>query len=222
MIRVTPRPNTSTPRVLIFAPRTLIAAVLGLILCGCGDSGATSAGGSGGVGGLGGLGGRAGNGGGAALERRMFVTSTAQSGALGGIEGADALCAQQATEAGLEGEFRAWLSTTSSSVAERLMPEEDARYVLVDGTLLATSWEDLLDGSIAARINLDASGQTRSGDVWTGTLATGASYEVDDCEGFTSTMGTGLCGTTASSGSLWTENATPFCLSQLRLYCIEE
>ncbi len=198
-----------------------LLGVFGGLFCACGDSGSPSAGGAGGDGGVGGEAG-GGAGGGTVAGRRMFVTRTAQNGDFGGIDGADALCAREASEAGLEGDFKAWLSTLSSPVGERLAPAEDAPYVLVDGTLVAMGWDDLLDGSVAARIDLDASAQRLSGDVWTGTLATGESYELDDCEGFTSNMGRGLCGTTSSTGSAWTENAVPTCSTVLRLYCIEQ
>lgn len=206
----------------ILSARLALAASLTFLLGACGDSGT----GSGGSGGEAGMGGEAGGGAGGTApgaERRMFVTSSSQDGDFGGIEGADALCSALAAQAELEGEFKAWLSTLSSSVAERLAPAEDARYVLVDGTTAATSWEDLLDGSVAVPIDLDESGTRRTGDVWTGTLSNGEAYSIDDCDGFTSgTEGTGLCGTTSSAASFWTENSNPTCSTQLRLYCIEQ
>ena len=96
-------------------------------------------------------------------------------------------------------------------------------YVLVDGTIVANDWDDLVDGSILAPINLDASGMVRAGEVWTGTLATGASYPSDDCAAFTSgTTGVALCGATNSTTATWTENITPACSTLLGLYCIEQ
>ena len=89
--------------------------------------------------------------------------------------------------------------------------------------MIANDWDDLVDGSISAPINVDASGQTRTGDVWTGTLATGASYLASDCDGFTNgTTGMALCGTSSSPTSLWTQNIVPSCSSVLRLYCFEQ
>lgn len=155
-------------------------------------------------------------------ERRVFVTSTVQTAALGGIAGADELCAAQAAGADLEGDFKAWLSTISSSVSQRLA-HSTVPYVLVDGTMVASDWEDLVDGALLAPINLDANGQVRTGDTWTGTLATGASYLTDDCAAFTSaSAGFALCGAVASMTVTWTENITPACSSGLRLYCIEQ
>ena len=156
-------------------------------------------------------------------EWRVFRTATVQNANLGGIAGADAICAAQALGAGLEGEFKAWLSTIGSPVADRVT-QSVGPYVLVDGTLVANDWDDLVDGSILAPINLDASGVERAGEVWTGTLASGASYPDDDCAGFNSvgTTGVALCGATNSTTATWTENITPACSTQLGLYCIEQ
>jgi hypothetical protein len=155
-------------------------------------------------------------------EWRIFITNTVQNADLGGLDGADQLCVAQAADAGLEGDFKAWLSTRLLSVSNRLV-HADGPYVLVDGTPVANDWDDLVDGSIRAPINLDANGELRGGDTWTGSLATGASYTADDCAGFTSgSDGTALCGTSASTSATWTQNITPVCSTGLRLYCIEQ
>jgi len=156
------------------------------------------------------------------LERRIFVTSSVQNADFGGLDGADALCASEASAAGLEGTFKAWLSTMTSSVSDRLIHSIEP-YVLVDGTLVASDWDDLVDGSILVPINMDASAQLRGGDVWTGTLPNGLPYTQGDCAGFTNgTDGIGLCGSTASTAGAWTASSTPDCSLGLRLYCIEQ
>lgn len=155
-------------------------------------------------------------------EWRIFRTATVQNANLGGIAGADAICAAQALAAGLEGEFKAWLSTIASPVADRVT-QASGPYVLVNGARIADDWDDLVDDSILVPINLDASGVMRSGEVWTGTLANGGSYPDDDCAEFTSgTNGVALCGATNSTTASWTENITPACSTQLGLYCIEQ
>ncbi|MGB5374686.1 MAG: hypothetical protein WBN15_12955 [Polyangiales bacterium] len=155
-------------------------------------------------------------------EWRIFRTATVQNANLGGTAGADAICAAQALAAGLEGEFKAWLSTIASPVAGRVT-RASGPYVLVDGTRVADDWADLVDGSILAPINLDANGVLRSGEVWTGTLANGTSYLADDCAEFTSgATGRALCGATNSTTATWTENIAPACSTQLGLYCIEQ
>ncbi|MGB5266094.1 MAG: hypothetical protein WBN30_05880, partial [Polyangiales bacterium] len=155
-------------------------------------------------------------------ERRIFRTDTNQSANLGGIAGADAICAAQALAAGLDGEFKAWLSTIASPVANRVT-QASGPYVLVDGTRVADDWSDLVDGSILAPINRDANGMFRSGEIWTGTLANGDSYPSSDCDSFTNgSTGTALCGASNSTTSTWTENITPACSTLLGLYCIEQ
>jgi hypothetical protein len=155
-------------------------------------------------------------------EWRIFRTDTNQDANLGGIAGADAICATQALEAGLEGEFKAWLSTIASPVADRVT-QASGPYVLVDGTRVADDWDDLVDGTILAPINLDANGVLRSGEVWTGTLASGFSYPSSDCAAFTNgSTGVALCGASNSTTSTWTENITPACSTPLGLYCIEQ
>src|SRR5262245_28339890 len=54
------------------------------------------------------------------IAKAVFATSTLQDGNLGGLEGADAICATRATAALLPGTFKAWLSTTTTSAASRL------------------------------------------------------------------------------------------------------
>ncbi len=180
-----------------------------------GDGGAAGTGGNGGAAGLGGNGG-------ALSGHRIFVTESEQSGDLGGIIGADAICASQAAAAGLEGEFRAWLSTAASPVGDRLVQSSEP-YVLVDGTRVADDWEDLTDGDIQAAINLDASGTIRGGDTWTGTLPSGEPYPGGDCEAFTSAViGMSQCGSTQFIDGRWTAAQTPSCAAVLRLFCIEQ
>jgi hypothetical protein len=210
-------------------PGFALALVLTLGCAGSatGGGGGTGAGGAGGGtggfgGGAGASGGSGGAGGGETAWSIVFITSTARTADFGGISGADELCATQAAEAGLQGVFKAWLSTASSSVADRLV-HSTGPYALVDGTVIADDWDDLVDGSIATPIDVDASGQTRTGDVWTGTLPTGDSDTFGDCEGFTSSAGgVALCGTSSSPTSLWTANIRPACSTVLRLYCFEQ
>ena len=159
----------------------------------------------------------------ASLDARIiFVTAARSNAALGGFDGADALCASEAADAGLAGEFRAWLSTLEVAAADRLM-QSSVPYERVDGTRIADDWDDLTDGSLQAIINLDASGLERGGDVWTGTLPDGLPYADSDCDGFTSgTVGVALCGTTQSVNANWTANQVPACNTVLRLFCLQQ
>ena len=155
-------------------------------------------------------------------DYEIFVTETVQDAALGGIEGADALCASQAAAAGLKGDFAAWLSTSTTAVAERVL-HSSCNYTLVDSTWVAYDWEDLTDGDIWVPINLDANGVIQDGDVWTGTEPDGSSYEGGDCSGFTSASSelVSLAGSTESNDASWTAEQTQACSTPLRLYCVQ-
>ena len=217
--------------------------IISLTLFGCGSSdGPGGTGGTGGDAGTGGVGASGGSGGSAGAagsggsggeagtggtidptERVVFVTTARQTADLGGFEGADGICAAEATAAGLEGEFKAWLSTLDVAAADRLV-QSTVPYVLVDGTRIADDWDDLVDNALLAPIDVDATGERRTGDVWTGTLPDGQPYPDGDCAGFTSATGStrSLCGSTASAGSAWSAAQTPTCNTSLRLYCFEQ
>jgi len=216
-------------------------ALLGLLACGSADPGTGGAGGNNGTGGNDGIAGHGGDGvtggsggdgatggdggnAGSPSDRRIFVTSAVQTAGLGGIAGADEICATEAADANLQGEFKAWLSTTSSSIVDCLS-HDGGPFVRVDETIVANDWADLVDGALLWPINLDAMRQPRTGDVWTGTLPTGESYLNDDCTTFTSessTVGQALCGSSTSATTTWTNNQPARCSSTLRLYCIEQ
>src|SRR5690242_2782849 len=76
----------------------------------------------------------------------VFVTSTLQTGNLGGLTGADMICQARAAAGGLRGIFKAWLSDTTASPSTRFTRSKKP-YVLLDGTVIANNWADLTDGS---------------------------------------------------------------------------
>jgi hypothetical protein len=84
---------------------------------------------------------RGGRGGG---DKVVFVTSQLYSGRIGGVSAADLKCQTLAQTAGLPGEFRAWLSSASRTPDGHFRPSAQP-YRLVDGTLVANGWDDLLN-----------------------------------------------------------------------------
>ena len=106
-------------------------------------------------------------------HKKVFVTSQGHNGDFGGLSGADDHCQNLATNAGLSGTYKAWLSDTTGSPATRFTPSS-VPYRLVDGTDVASDWNDLTDGSILQPINLDEYGnQTSSSFVFSYTLSNG-------------------------------------------------
>ncbi|MBI3769202.1 MAG: hypothetical protein HY271_12045 [Deltaproteobacteria bacterium] len=154
--------------------------------------------------------------------KRVFVTSTATNGQIGGTFGADTICAERATAAGLLGTFKAWLSVTGDGPSTRFT-QSATPYGLVNGTIIANDWNDLTDGTLAHAINVDESGNAVTfGEAWTATDAAGAP-KATNCSNFLNNTSSvsGVCGSTAQTNAGWTESSTPTCDTQLRLYCFE-
>lgn len=163
--------------------------------------------------------------------KRVFVSSETYDGDLGGLDGADTICQDLASGAGLtsgDATFRAWLSSSDTSAASRLhhSPEE---YILVDGTVVAENWDDLADGAIASAINLDELGglAVETPRAWTNTTSSAASRGAADCAGWKSnTQGSkGHVGWVVMTDAEWTQaiDFTPAgCIQERRLYCVEQ
>lgn len=158
--------------------------------------------------------------------KTVFLTSVTYNGNLGGLNGADAECSALAAQAGLPGNYKAWLSDSVNSVNERFT--HAGPYVLVDGTPLADSWEDLTDGYVSERINRDENNTYYLNNqfVWTNTLRDGASkndYYVYSCNNWTTTSYMGGVGSTYYTHYYWTDsNTTNNCSYSRRLYCFEQ
>lgn len=113
--------------------------------------------------------------------RRIFVTSSSYSGDMGGIEGADALCAKEAEKLGYPGEYIAFLGTDEMSAAERVRKDGVFVEATPAGTLAegkschrmaARNLQDLLDKTRAdkdsAEIQLSGNLYKALGNVWYG------------------------------------------------------
>jgi hypothetical protein len=165
-------------------------------------------------------------------ERIVFVTSNTMTGKLGGTAGADAQCNQlaanatDATKALLQGRvFTAWLSTSTVAAKDRLVHGTKA-YRLIDGTVIANDWNDLVDGTIAAPINVTESAAvlpltTSATAVWTGTLPSGG-FGTNTCTGWTVASGAnGAIGHFNVTTTQWTSPGDAPCGEPGRLYCFE-
>ena len=158
--------------------------------------------------------------------KTVFLTSVTYNGNLGGLDGADAECNALAVQSGLPGTYKAWLSDSVNSVKDRFT--HAGPYVLVDGTRIAESWEDLTDGYLSERINKDENNvyYSTSQFVWTNTLRDGAvenNYYVYNCNNWTTTAYRGGVGSTYYTHYYWTDsNTTNSCSYPSRLYCFEQ
>jgi hypothetical protein len=176
--------------------------------------------------------------------RRVFISSETYTANLGGASGADAKCNAIAGAAGLGGTWAAWVSTSSSTAKSRFV-HSTVPWKLLDGTVIANDWSDLVSGSLEHNIDRDEknnlvtwNGSTFAGISWTSTYTDGTSMltngSISDCSGFTDGTssgntpyaGTGYIGYSgAYQGFFWTcaQGAAGYsCDSNLSLLCFEQ
>jgi len=159
----------------------------------------------------------------------MFVTSTTQVvGSLGGLLGADDVCAQRALAARLPGTYVAYLSTTSVDARDRLAGSRG--WVRTDGLPFVDTVEDLIAGRLWYPPRLDEGGieltsaPVSAQPIVTGTTATGTienSGSLTTCSDWTApTTGVNAVGGSAhATGSSWTRSIAIDCAQAARLYC---
>jgi len=158
----------------------------------------------------------------------LFTTDNSYTGNLGGVAGANAKCALEATAAGLPGTFLAWLSdgTTSPSATfvQSLVP-----FVRADtaGTVIAPNWTGLTSGTLTNTIFSDATGTSLGSaglDIWTGVNANGTA-STTNCSGWTSASGSvaGTIGGQLITNSGWTTFFTgQACSGTGHLFCVQQ
>ncbi|MDC0666318.1 hypothetical protein [Nannocystis radixulma] len=161
---------------------------------------------------------------------QVFVTSTQTNGDLDGLDGADKICEQRAASAGIQGRFKAWLSTDTQSAANRLQHSTRA-YKRLDGAVVANSWAELADGGLLNEIDIDENGDpaaqmTGCGacEVWTSSKTNGDGGYTDDCNDWSlSALLYGRVGECSLKDARWTDGCgTLMCVLSARLYCLEQ
>ncbi len=156
------------------------------------------------------------------LYMTVFVTSTTYSGNLGGISGADAKCQAVADAQGIAKTFKAWVADSTDSPSTTFT-QSAFPYKLVDGTVVADNWADLVDGSIDNEINLDESGSTVTSKVWGGVTTSGGAAGARCNDWVSGSSGDfGRYGNTASTVN-WTDDGfSETCDQVYPLYCFEQ
>ena len=161
--------------------------------------------------------------------KRVFATSMSYPGNLGGVVGADTLCGQVASGVGFTGTWRAWVSDNVSTPATRFN-QHAGPYMLIDGTVIADNWADLIDGALAAGITLNEEGGVISPTstdslVWTATNTDGTHKPFGPhCQQFTSSsqFDRGWIGRAGETSAGWTDLTGSACHVPRRLYCFEQ
>ena len=157
---------------------------------------------------------------GATQANRAFVTSAQLVGNLGGLAGADALCTNAASAAGLDGTFVAWLSTTTVDAIDRLAGSRG--WVRTDGTALADQPAQIASGELFVPLDLDENGHPAPlpAEPWTGTNPDGRAASGLSCGDWTG-AGTGQQGVAAAGMPSFTDGGTIPCMATRSLYCFE-
>ena len=170
-----------------------------------------------------------------------MTTSFGTGGNLGGIAGADFRCLTRAKDAGLPGEFKAWLTDASPDTAPATRFESTSFtgwYLGTDGTPIAHGWDDLtsLDDNqtdyLKAPIRADENGDDIGSDasVWTNTGPDGLQDPANQhCKNWNSSSAgdMGAVGLSSQDAQLepstiaWTQFDTEKCSANDSLYCFQ-
>ena len=161
----------------------------------------------------------------AAQSSTVFVTSALSRGNYGGLSGADANCQFVADRAGLplSETYKAWLSDSTGSPDTRFY-KSPGPYTLIDGTILADNWDDLIDGSFNARINIDQDGNTITApmEVWTNTKNDGTAANPNDCNNWTSKTNSYSSRVSSTANDSFQPLYTSTCNNYYQLYCFQQ
>jgi hypothetical protein len=162
---------------------------------------------------------------------RVFLTTRQIVGTFGGLAGGDGVCAAHAADAGLRGQWVAWLSARSYdggvpieggvSAIDRL--PDSGVWFLVTGNRVA-SWAELLATAtdpLDAPIATTEKGEQLNQSVWTGTERDG-SASAADCNAWTDPGAQGRIGNAAATNPSWISSPPDINCNQARhLYCFQ-
>jgi hypothetical protein len=155
-------------------------------------------------------------------EHRIFVTSTAHNGNLGGIAGADAMCQACAQNAGLQRTYRAIISAPGDNAVDRLVISGSIWLLTCAGfEKVADDATDLWDGSIDRSVAYDEFGVFVDANVHTGCQSTGI-LGSSHCSSWTLTTGNGVFGRSTLTVSAWISNSGSNCALAKHVYCISQ
>jgi hypothetical protein len=148
----------------------------------------------------------------APTARRAFVTNAPWIPS-GGLAGADALCASEASAAGLTGTYRALLATTGATAASRFSTT-GTPWARVDNVLLASTAAGFLGSAAAgpptfwdAALNVTAAGTYRFDRTWAGAASVQTAGTGTSCSGWSTVANTAFASVGLSAS---TRTATAF------------
>ncbi len=159
----------------------------------------------------------------------VFVTSASfVPGSLGGLSGADGMCATAAMGKVPGTNWVAWLSSSTVDASSRLVVGKNAAngaargWVRTDGRPFADTVSGLTSGQIFYPPRIDENNNDTGGVlVASGTLANGtkSTSSLTTCGDWASTAGSLQVGEADGSSTNWTQQGAAGCGGAIRLYC---
>ncbi len=156
-----------------------------------------------------------------AYDHRIFVTSTTNSGNLGGLSGADTICQTRAVAGGFSGTWKAILSDTTFNASSRIVITGPVYNT--NNTLVATGKTDFWDGALSVAVGYNEFGVAASANTWSGSTSSGAKDQPNSCSNWTSNSASNYAayGQTGVATSNWiAAGSSALCSNNYRLYCI--
>lgn len=169
-------------------------------------------------------------------QKRVFVSSQRYTGnmskqfgeSLSGLALANNRCQSLADAANFGGQWRAWLSTSTTDAKTNVDCRSDKEYWRLDASrLIARNCADLTDGLLASSIYLDekfighGAGDSTA-NTWTGTAATGNKL-TGTCDNWMDNTSdfSGVFGRAYDQNGYWTNISSGGCTNSFRIYCFE-
>ncbi len=157
------------------------------------------------------------------------LASWKDSGGVGGLAAADNICQAEATQAGLKGDFKAWLSNSTADAKDRI-GLNSGPWIRTDGFPLTATSEDLFKGELLVPLMYSANGEVPANLKDANGSFTNTNFKGErmtaHCDNWTSdssdqgsTTGYNL----GSGGEMWTSSSTTStgCDISYRLYCFQ-
>lgn len=158
--------------------------------------------------------------------KRVFITQQRFNGDLGGLTGADTKCTTAATTAGVNGTFKAWLSSSTVNAIDRLV--EVGPWLDMQGATVFAGKSALTTGPSSSLWYDERGTFLSSENLWTATNSQGL-YQwgvvmAPPCEEWTSAsmQGGAHIGQIGRTGSEWTSYAGTTCDQTAHLLCFEQ
>lgn len=162
------------------------------------------------------------------VHRKVFVSSELYFGSLiGGLTGADKNCQALAMQAGLMGNFQAWLSDSTTGPSNRFDTTFTGVYELVNGgSTVAIGWTGLTTMDLIHAIDTTEKNDVinvAKTPVWSNSAPSGDPLGKGSCGDWSNGDLEGAYGIISSTSPAWTDNnKTVGCTFQARIYCFED